>query len=74
MADELQRTYRGSAVRPEDAPERSGPERAVVIASLGCSAEEQDDRMRELGELLRTAGAVPVATLIQRRERPVPRT
>jgi len=71
---ELQRTYRGSAARPDDAPERDGPERAVVIASLGCGADEQDDRMRELGELLRTAGAVPVATLIQRRERPVPRT
>ena len=71
---ELQRTYRGSAEREDEGGPREGPERAVVVASLDGRPEEMDDRMRELTELLRTAGAVPVATLVQRRERPVPRT
>jgi GTP-binding protein HflX len=75
---ELQRTYRGSAERPED--ERrplgsdSGPERAVLVASLACDAEEEGDRLEEMAELLRTAGAVVVERVVQHRDRPDPRT
>ncbi len=72
--EEIQRTYRGSAARPEEELHRQGPERAVVIASLPREGDEQDDRLRELGELLRTAGAEVVETLVQHRERPMPRT
>jgi GTPase len=71
---ELQRTYRGKAWRDAEPAERRDVERAVVVASLDGSPEDQDDRMAEFGELLRTAGAVPVATIVQRRDRPVPRT
>jgi len=70
---ELQRTYRGSAARPEEELDRRGRERAVVIASMPGDAEE-GDRLAEFGELLRTAGAEVVETLVQRREQPVPRT
>ena len=71
---EIQRTYRGSAARPEEELVRRGPERAVVIASLERDGDEADDRLAELGELLRTAGARVVDTLVQHRERPQPRT
>jgi GTP-binding protein HflX len=76
---ELQRTYRGSARKDEGKQERPFPtstpaERAVVAASMGCSATEQEDRLAEFAELLRTAGAVVVDTLVQRREHPNPRT
>jgi GTP-binding protein HflX len=71
---ELQRTYRGSASRPEQELERRGRERAVVIASMACDPEEERDRLEELEELLRTAGAEVVETIVQRRERPWPRT
>jgi GTPase len=70
---ELQRTYRGSAARPEE-EHRVGPERVIVIASLPRPGEEADDRVAELGELLRTAGADVIETLVQHRERPDPRT
>jgi GTPase len=70
---ELQRTYRGSAARPEEELDRRGPERAIVIASMPGDAEE-GDRLAEFGELLRTAGAEVLETLVQRREHPVPRT
>jgi len=69
---ELQRTYRGSAART-DLEARSGPERAVVIASI-ARASEEEMRLGELRELLRTAGAHEVASVVQRRERPDPRT
>ena len=72
--EEIQRTYRGSAQRPEQELTRQGPERALVIASLDVSGDEEEDRLRELGELLRTAGAEVVETLVQHRERPLPRT
>ncbi len=72
--NELQRTYRGKAWRDAEPAERVDVERAVVVASLDGSPEEQDDRMAEFTELLKTAGAVPVATVVQRRDRPVPRT
>ena len=69
---ELQRTYRGKASKPEE--DRRGPERAVVIASLEGDADEERDRLAELVELLRTAGAEVEHTLVQHRERPDPRT
>lgn len=75
MPEELQRTYRGKAWRelPElDDPR--GPERAVLIASLGCDAEEEADRLAEVRELLRTAGAEVVHELTQHRDQPDPRT
>ena len=72
--NELQRTYRGKAWRDAQPAERVDVERAVVVASLDGAPEEQDDRMAEFAELLKTAGAVPVATVVQRRDRPVPRT
>lgn len=71
---ELQRTYRGSAARPDEELRRNGPERALVIASLPHDAVAERDRMAEFGELLRTAGAQVVETIIQRRDRPDPRT
>ncbi len=69
---EIQRTYRGSAFR-EDGLDRHGPERAIVIASLPRGADEED-RLSELRDLLRTAGADVEETVLQRRERPDPRT
>jgi len=69
---ELQRTYRGSAARPDD--ERRGPERAVVIASLAGDAEDERARLGELRELLKTAGARVERTLVQHRQTPDPRT
>jgi GTP-binding protein HflX len=71
---EIQRTYRGSAERPQQELERRGPERAVVIAALDGGADEEGDRLAEFEELLRTAGAEIVETLVQRRDRPSPRT
>ena len=71
---EIQRTYRGSAARPEEELDRRGPERAVVIASLERGGDEEADRLAELEELLRTAGAEVVEALVQHRERPEPRT
>jgi GTPase len=71
---ELQRTYRGSAARPEDELRRNGPERAVVIASIAGRADDERDRLAEFEELLRTAGAEVVETLVQHREQPAPRT
>ena len=72
--EEIQRTYRGSAARPDEELRRQGPERALVIASLEVAGDEEEDRLRELSELLRTAGAEVIGTLVQHRERPLPRT
>jgi GTP-binding protein HflX len=69
---ELQRTYRGKASKAEE--DRRGPERAIVIASLEGDGEEERDRLAELAELLRTAGAEVDHTLVQHREHPDPRT
>lgn len=78
MARELQRTYRGRAERPEDErrpliPGPGAPERAVLIASTNCSPVEEDDRLAEMTELLRTAGAEVVHRVVQHRDRPDPR-
>jgi GTPase len=71
---EIQRTYRGSASRDDDETARRGPERALLIASLDCTGDEERDRLGELEELLRTAGAEVVETLVQHRDHPWPRT
>ncbi len=75
---DLQRTYRGRAWRDEEPDRRllldtNVEEKAVLIASLNCSAVEEADRLTEMGELLRTAGATVVHRVVQRRERPDPR-
>jgi GTP-binding protein HflX len=74
--DELQRTYRGEAARDEHEEEfpRISPETAVVIASLPKAGEEEDDRLGEIVELARTAGAVVTEALVQHRAHPDPRT
>lgn len=75
MPEEIQRTYRGKAWRQvEDQPRNTDVERAVVIASVDADDEEERDRLAELHELLRTAGAIVVEELVQRRPRPDPRT
>jgi GTP-binding protein HflX len=77
VARELQRTYRGRAERPEDERrpivDPHAPERAVLIASVNCTPVEEDDRIGEMTELLRTAGADVVHSVVQRRDRPDPR-
>jgi len=69
---DLQRTYRGRAER--DAHEvplpRLGPERAIVIASVVRNDETAKDSLDELAELLRTADAVVVETVVQQRPHP----
>src|SRR5262249_29575901 len=75
---ELQRTYRGRA-RREERPERpfvtaKREERAGVIASMAARPEEEQDRLTEMRELLRTAGAGVVWELVQHRAAPDPRT
>ena len=75
--NELQRTYRGSAERAEDERRElgsGGAERAVLVASLACGRDEEQDRLDEMAELLRTAGARVVERLVQHRDRPDPRT
>ncbi len=49
-------------------------ERALVIASLDASADEVDDHLDEFAALLDTAGAEVIGRLVQRRDRPDPRT
>ncbi|MDX6645281.1 MAG: GTPase [Miltoncostaeaceae bacterium] len=74
--NEIQRTYRGSAARTADQERLEGPrgpERAIAIASIARPLEEEL-RLGELRELLRTAGADVIASLVQRRDRPDPRT
>lgn len=78
MARELQRTYRGRAERPEDerrpvVRDPDAPERAALVASVNCSPVEEDDRIAEMTELLRTAGAHVAHRVVQRRDRPDPR-
>lgn len=45
-----------------------------MIASLSCRPPEADDRLAEMTELLRTAGAEVVHRVVQRRDRPDART
>lgn len=76
---ELQRTYRGKAEKELEREERPFPtskpvERAIVAASMDVAGDEQEDRLAEFTELLRTAGAEVVETLVQRQDHPHPRT
>jgi GTP-binding protein HflX len=76
---ELQRTYRGKAKAEHEKEERPFPtgkpvERAVVVASMNDAADEEADRLAEYKELLRTAGAEVIETLVQHRDAPNPRT
>ncbi len=79
VARELQRTYRGRAWRDEHPDDQrplhdaGAPERAVLVASLGCSAVEEADRLAEMRDLLDTAGAAVVHRVVQHRDRPDPR-
>lgn len=76
---ELQRTYRGSAFKEvnaeweEQREHRRGLERAIAVACLR-QGEDEKARIGELRELLRTAGAMIERVMIQRRDRPDPRT
>ncbi len=76
---ELQRTYRGKAEKELERQERPFPtskpvERAIVVASMNVRRDEEEDRIAEIRELLRTAGAETVDVLVQRRDSPDPRT
>ena len=76
---ELQRTYRGKAEKEFEREERPFPtskpvERAIVAASMDVAGDEQEDRLAEFTELLRTAGAEVIETLVQRQAHPHPRT
>lgn len=74
MPEELQRTYRGKAWRTVgEFDDPQGPERAILIASLACHAEEEADRISEVRELLHTAGAEVIEEVIQHRDRPDPK-
>ena len=58
--------------QPDPAP-GAEPERGFVVAVLGPGVDESEE-LGELRELLRTAGVAPVGELVQRRQRPDPRT
>ncbi len=58
--------------QPDPAP-GAEPERGFVVAVLAPGVQE-DEELQELRELLRAAGVTPVGELVQRRERPDPRT
>ncbi|HWQ01289.1 MAG TPA: GTPase HflX [Gaiellaceae bacterium] len=58
--------------QPDPAP-GADPERGFVVAVLPKGADSQEE-LAEIGELARTAGVDPVATLVQPRLRPDPRT
>lgn len=76
---ELQRTYRGKAEKELEKQERPFPtskpvERALVVASMNVARDEEEDRIAEVRELLRTAGAETIDVVIQRNDHPNPRT
>ncbi len=76
---ELQRTYRGKAEKEQEREERPFPtskpvERALVVASMNVRRDEEDDRIAEIRELLRTAGAQTVDVVVQHQDHPHPRT
>ncbi len=69
---ELQRTYRGGAElgAARDPETSTGPEKAILIASIQRQDDAAEDSIQELIELLRTAGAETVARVVQQRVRP----
>jgi GTP-binding protein HflX len=58
--------------QPDPAP-GADPERGFVVAVLPKGADPEEE-LAEIGELARTAGVDPVATLVQPRQRPDPTT
>jgi GTP-binding protein HflX len=58
--------------QPEPAP-GAAPERGFVLAVL-APGSDADDELAEIRELARTAGVEPVASLVQHRPHPAPRT
>jgi GTP-binding protein HflX len=58
--------------QPDPAP-GAAPERGFVLGVFAKGADGEDE-LAELRELARTAGVVPVAELVQLRDRPDPRT
>ncbi len=58
--------------QPDPAP-GAEPERGFLVAVLGQGVDE-DEELREMRELMRTAGVEPVGELVQRRPAPDPRT
>ncbi len=76
---ELQRTYRGKAEKETEREERPFPtskpvERAIVVASMNVRPDDEQDRIAEIRELLRTAGAETVDVVVQHQDHPHPRT
>ncbi len=62
--EEIQRTYRGSARRPEEELTRRGPQPAAVIPSPYVPSPSADDRPRPPGPLLPTAPPPAVQTVV----------
>jgi GTPase len=60
-------------VREPDAAPGLEPERGFVLSVLAPGANEERE-LGEIAELARTAGVEPVATMVQHRARPDPRT
>jgi GTP-binding protein HflX len=60
-------------VRQPDRSSATEPERGLVLAVLPPGADPADE-IAELEELARTAGVEPVASVVQHRSRPDPRT
>ena len=60
-------------VRQPDAAPGNEPERGFIVSVLAPGVEEERE-LAEISELARTAGVQPVATLVQHRARPDPRT
>ena len=60
-------------VRQPDAAPGIQPERGFILSVLAPGADEERE-LGEIAELARTAGVEPIATLVQHRQRPDPRT
>ena len=65
MGKEISRTYRGKATREDPLRTEHGPERAIVVSSSPRADDESDARIAEMIELLRTAGADTIRTVMQ---------
>ena len=64
----------GRAERSQPHAARDGTERRSVCQRAFCVGAAEDDDLRELEELLRTAGVAVVGEMVQRREQPHPNT
>ncbi len=74
MGKEISRTYRGKATHEDPLRTEHGPERAIVVSSSPRADDESDARIAEMIELLRTAGADTIRTVMQQRATPDHRT